>query len=253
VSFPAVDEIARYYEDRKAEVLRKHLRQPAEWQALEGIHHEALALDIVMGCASALGLHVAFGLNDLNPGVYDSDGVLCERDFRLRIEGEEILFGATRVSFNGRDCEKDVTAVDVPVRDLTINGVKQPDDRSRVVSIQSWATVLRRKIAVRVATEGKRIFPCDYVYLLFWYEHPYSTWPDILPDSFTFEQRSADGYEIREKGFSGLCLIGAAGSVRTTAMPHDAHFELRTHTFPKAGDTIRRLMGAMNRRRIKAM
>jgi hypothetical protein len=246
MSFPSVEELAMYYEARKADVLRKRLPEPAEWQALEGIHHEALALDIVVGFANARGLRVDFGLDDLNPHVRDSEGVLCELDFRLRIEGDEILFGATRFSFNGRDLGKDIDVVDVPIWDLKINGMKQRDGRARIVSVQSRASVLRRKIAVRIAKEGRHRFQRDHVYLLFWYEHPRSTWPDTIPESFAFEQRSPEDYDIKEGSFSGLCLVGREKA-------HEGLFELRTHTFPRGGEAMRRLLSAMNRRRIRAV
>ena len=96
-----VEEVTKYYERREEEFRRKGLSKKDLYEALEGVHHEALAFDILMGWLIHEGIEVEFGIEDFNPLIEDSSGVKCEIDFRLRVEDETLLFGATRFNFNG--------------------------------------------------------------------------------------------------------------------------------------------------------
>lgn len=242
-----VEEVTAYYEQRKAVFQSKGLSEKDLYEVLEGVHHEALAFDIVMGLINHERLQVEFGIDDFNPLIRDSLGVKCEIDFRLRIQDETLLFGATRFNLNERDSTKDIRDVDIPIWDVYVNGELQAEGYSKIVSIQSIDSIIRRKMAVRVAREGKHEFSDDYIYFMFWYEHPDAPWPDRVSEDFKF-QDSSDSYYLQDKGFAGICLVGAA--------PHQEKFIdgtkliVKTHAFQRARPTTRKLLGMLDGRRI---
>ena len=146
-----VEEVTAYYEQRKAVFQSKGLSEKDLYGALEGVHHEALAFDIVMGLIIHERLQVEFGIDDFNPLIRDSLGVKCEIDFRLRLQDETLLFGATRFNLNERDSTKDIRDVDIPIWDVHVNGELQAEGYSKIGRIQSIDSIILRKMAVRVA------------------------------------------------------------------------------------------------------
>jgi hypothetical protein len=188
---------------------------------------------------------VDFGFVDLNPWSMTRTDFLVKSIFECALERRRYLFGATKFSFNASDLEKDVAAVDVPAWNVKLNRIPQPDGRARIVSSRAGQRCFEGRLRFRAAREGKHLFRRDYIYFLFWYEHPKSPWPDVIPESFVFEQTARDSYAIKETGISGVCLVGAARGKET--LSHETDLELRTHVFPMAGGTTRRLLDAMNR------
>lgn len=243
-----VEEVAKYYEYRKEEFRKKGLSKKNLYEALEGVHHEALAFDILMGFLIHEGIKVEFEIEDFNPLIEDSFGVKCEIDFRLRVEDETLLFGATRFNFNDRDSAKDIRDVDIPIWDVHVNGELQAEGYSKISSIQSFDGIIRRKMAVRVAREGKHEFLNDYIYFMFWYEHPYAPWPDRVSEDFKFEDSSLDSYYLQEKSFAGICLVGAAP--HSTQLVDGTKLIVKTHVFQRAKPITRKILEKLDGRRI---
>lgn len=248
VNTPTIEQIQHYYDSKEQEILAKNPASKDHDAVIERIYHEAFALDLVLGALRRYRIKHTFTLDDLNLFLPDQAGVQCEIDFRIIIEGSPILFGATRFNYNDRDLQKDFKTTDIPVSDFKINGRPIPQGILRITGIQSRASVIRRKIAVRIATEGKHEFGQDYVYVMFCYDRPRDVWPDIIPPTFEFETPERDNYFLKQKAFSGICLVGALrkadGTIDTSG------FFCRTHTFPRAGQVVKRLLSVLDRAQV---
>jgi hypothetical protein len=149
---------------------------------------------------------------DIRPYVRTIDGTKAEIDFRMEIDRTPVYFGATAFYNRPPDLMKDLEETNVPVqgvkRETLYDGqlISTEDiGEATLVSKRRQTEYLNRRMAVRIAREGKRIFPHDYIYMFFPQADPgFGGGIDGIPASFKFESN----YTFKQTGIRGIMLIG---------------------------------------------
>lgn len=146
------------------------------------------------------------GAEDVQPIIEDENGVPKEVDFRIRILNTPVLFGVTHFRDGPKDLEKDIEPQVPPIRPIRRNGVVAQGSEV-IVASRPHREYMNRRIAVRIAREGKTRFPHDYIYILF----PqcalgFGGGLDCISQDFSFDTDSK--YRYRPIGMTGLILIG---------------------------------------------
>jgi hypothetical protein len=149
---------------------------------------------------------------DIRPYVRTVDGTEAEIDFRMEINGTPVYFGVTAFYNRPQDLLKDLEEENIPLH----GGKRETFYDGQLISSEELGEVtlikkrrqteyLNRRMAVRIAREGKHIFPHDYIYMFFPQADPgFGGGIDGIPASFKFESN----YTFKQTGIRGIMLIG---------------------------------------------
>jgi hypothetical protein len=199
------------------------------------------------------GLHVPFEIqpDDIRPWVKTRDGQNVEIDFRITIRDQLVYFDVTAFYEREQDLRKDLIEVISPAY-----GIKRHTYQgSRLISSEALGdgqlTITRRKkdyldrrIAVRIAREGKHDFPCDHVYVFFPMKGPaLGGGIDGIPASFQF----GTAYYYKETGIAGLVLVGESVQTEGREMKiRKEQWRVRTRTFPRCSPMMESILKSVD-------
>lgn len=152
------------------------------------------------------------GKDDVRPVVFDENGTKIEIDFRLFINEKPIYFDITHFSGRHQDLNKDKQSLDVAIHDFKTSDAKVESNNGlgnpRIVSVRSQKEYLNRRIAVRVAKEGRHKLSLDHVYIFIpKLDIGFGGGIDSIPVDFDFDKSSS--YTYKETSIKGIILIGA--------------------------------------------
>lgn len=187
--------------------LKDSIQDPGQlFQKEESLFWEQFAFELII--TMLLAKHIPFEAtaNDVQPIVKDLDGMEKEIDFRIRILGREVYFGATHFYGRPKDLGKDTEDVDIEIRNIERNGIPH-SETGKIVKRRSHIEYLNRRMAVRVAREGKHKLNNDYIYIFFPKLDPgFGGGLDGISKGFTFSSKA--NYEYRPFGITGIIVIG---------------------------------------------
>lgn len=185
------------------------------------------------------------GVQDVQPIIEDERGVPKEVDFRMRIRNIPTLFGVTHFHDGPKDLQKDVEGRSTPIHEIRKNG-NFVASHGTIVGSRPQDEYLNRRIAVRIAREGKTKLPYDYIYMLFPQCAPgFGGGLDCIPLGFQFDRESK--YEYKPVGITGLVLIGQHIKATSTGMNiSDDELLIRTLPFPSCSPVARQLLQALD-------
>jgi hypothetical protein len=188
-----------------------------------GLFWEHFGFELVVTLLVRQGIRFETGVQDVQPVIQDVHGVNKEVDFRIQICDVPVIFGVTHFCGHPKDLRKDVQQENTPVHGIRQNGVLVAD-RGTILSTRSQKEYLNRRIAVRIASEGKTRFPHDYIYILFpVLDIGFGGGLDAIPLEFQFDRDST--YKYRPIGMTAVILIGQ-------------HIETQSRTMTISGDKL---------------
>jgi hypothetical protein len=227
--------------DELCELLIK--QYPSERQVLEkeeSIHWEQTALESILIILIHLKIPFITSASDVQKTIKTNDGKEKEIDFSITISGREIFFGVTSFRDSKKDFNKDILSTNHPISDISY-----PDGHfsksAQVISTRPHDAYLNRRLAVRVAREGKHELPSDYIYVAFpTVNFGFGGGLDALGKDFSFDNTD---YHYKINGITGLILIGEFINVQSnkTYIEQDVWI-FKTKVFPHASDTVKTLL-----------
>ena len=181
----------------------------------EALVWEEQGCKLVLFLLHSLKIPYEITADDIRPQVATTTGKIAEVDFRIKINGNYTYFGVTH--FESRPFERD-RVIDEPILDLRRRYIGDKlvktayHGEARILRRRRQRDYLNKRIVTRIAREGKNVFPCDYIYLLYPKNDPgFGGGLEGIPASFEF----GSGYEYRETGITGVMLIGKNVEVHT--------------------------------------
>ena len=135
--------------------------------------------------------------------IKSTDEVDKEIDFSIHLFEKEIYFGVTSFSDSLKDFSKDTNDTSIEIKNLKYsNGLTSPI--ARITSIRSHHEYMNRRLAVRIAKEGKHKLDSDYIYVVF----PKSAKGfggglDAISKDFTFTDSK---YTYQSNGITGIII-----------------------------------------------
>lgn len=187
--------------------LKTRVKNPFQYRKREeALFWEHYGFEIMLTILLGKSITFETGVQDVQPIVQDIQGTSKEIDFRIRIGGIPVLFGITHFHGRPKDLRKDVERTNIPLRKIGRDGFSLEHD-GIMVSTRPQKEYLNRRIAVRIATEGKTKFYHDYIYILFpKLDIGFGGGLDTIPVGFQFDKDSK--YDYRPVAMTGLVLIG---------------------------------------------
>lgn len=187
--------------------LKTRVTDPSHYRKREeALFWEHYCFEIMLTILLGKGITFETSVQDVQPIVQDMQGTSKEIDFRIRIGDIPVLFGVTHFHGRPNDLRKDVERENTPVHNIRRDGDSSGHD-GIIVGIRSQKEYLNRRIAVRIAKEGKTKFAHDYIYILFpKLDIGFGGGLDSIPVGFQFDKYSK--YDYRPVAMTGLILIG---------------------------------------------
>jgi hypothetical protein len=238
--FPVWQSICAKYDVIWGEIPRKYPSATKAAEKEKSIYWEQAAFELIISLL--LGKKVPFETtaNDVQKIVKTTENIDEEIDFSIRIKGEEIYFGVT--SF--RDSEKDFSK-DVNTDSIDISDIKYSDgtvsDEAMISSSRPHSEYLNRRLAVRVAREGKHKLERDYVYIVFpTVAIGFGGSLDAISKDFSFFDSK---YTYQSNSITGLIVVGEHINTQTEGMfIENDIWLLKTIAFPHASHIVREIL-----------
>lgn len=187
--------------------LKTRVKDPSHYRKMEeSLVWEYYGFEIMLTILLCRGITFETSVQDVQPIVQDMQGTSKEIDFRIRIGDIPVLFGVTHFHGRPKDLRKDVERENIPLHNIRRDEASLGHD-GIIVGIRSQKEYLNRRIAVRIAKEGKTKFAHDYIYILFpKLDIGFGGGLDAIPVGFQFDKYSK--YDYRPVAITGLVLIG---------------------------------------------
>jgi hypothetical protein len=231
----------------------------------QALYWEQTGLEIIFSILKSLKIPFSCKPEDIRPLVRTVDGKEVEIDFRVEIENSPVYFGVTAFSDRDSDLRKDVVETNIPVHDLKretfVDGQivhTEHVGEGVLLSRRTQTDYLNRRIAVRIATEGRNPFPSDYIYIFFPLAPPGSA-DDIggIPARFTFESK----YFFQQNAIRGIMLVGQYVGTRADGSMNVQKYKwaVRANPMPGCSPMMERLLRRLDgmtldlRERLKSM
>jgi hypothetical protein len=222
--------------------LKTRIKDPSHYKKMEeSLFWEYYAFEIILTILLYKGIQFETSVEDIQPIVQDMKGTSKEIDFRIHIGEIPVLFGVTHFQGRPKDLRKDVERTNIPLLKFRRDGF--PLERNgTLVSTRPQREYLNRRIAVRIAREGKIKFYHDYIYILFpKLDIGFGGGLDVIPIGFQFDKYSK--YKYMPVAITGLILIG---QYIETEPPHTGISEneliVRTKVFQSCSPKIARIL-----------
>jgi hypothetical protein len=205
----------------------KDFRYEQLFDSLEQNNHAALfweqyGFETIFPILKQLKIPFRINPGDIRPYVRTVDGKEVEVDFRIEIDSTPVYFGVTAFYSRPEDLLKDLEDINAPLHDLKQDTFydghlisSEEIGSATLVKKRPQTEYLNRRMAVRIAREGKHMFPHDYIYIFFPQADPgFGGGIDGIPASFKFESN----YTFKQSGIRGIMLIGQYVEVHSRGM-----------------------------------
>lgn len=195
--YPPWKDISNKYETL-FDNLKTSVSDPVHYKKREeSLYWEHFGFELILTMLLSQGTEFNTSDEDVQLIVKDVQNTSKEIDFQIRINGNPVFFGVTHFHGRPNDLKKDVVKENTPVGDNNV-----------IVSTRYQKEYLNRRIAVRIAREGKTIFDYDYIYILFpKLDIGFGGGLDVIPLGFQFDYDS--NYKYKPVAMTGLILIGS--------------------------------------------
>jgi hypothetical protein len=207
----------------------------------ESLFWEQEAFVCIWNILMARRIEFNTGKEDVRPIVIDENGTKIEIDFRIFIDKNPIYFDVTHFSGKPRDLKLDKVSVNIPIYDCKTSKAGGSNSRNllnpRIVAIGSHKEYLNRKIAVRIAKEGRHKFSIDHVYIFIpKVDIGFGGGIDSIPADFNFDESSC--YTYQETSIKGVILIGSyTDIIKEGSQPNEKKLIVRTKVFPSCSSS----------------
>jgi hypothetical protein len=226
------------------EIPRKYPSKVKADEKEESIHWEQIAFELII--TLLLGTKIPFETTaaDVQRIVKSTEKIDKEIDFSIRVKGEEIYFGVTSFRDSEKDFSKDVNTNPVNISDVTYSDGTFSKEAT-ISSFRPHSEYLNRRLAVRVATEGKHKLDCDYIYIVF----PktaigFGGGLDAISKDFSF---SDSNYNYPTNGITGLVVIGEYINIQPKGMfIENGIWLVKTIAFPHASSTTSKMLAELD-------
>jgi hypothetical protein len=195
--------------------LKDKIKEPIKHEEREeSLYWEEFGFELMVNILLERGIPFDTTVDDVQPLVKDLNGIEKEIDFRIRIRGNEVFFGVSHFYGRRKDLEKDMGDVDIEVVELR-RGEEVIPGKGKIVGVRPQKEYLNRRMAVRVAREGRHKFSSDYIYIFFpKLDRGFGGGLDCISKTFTFSSKA--NYEYRPFGITGLIVVGNYAEITTT-------------------------------------
>lgn len=223
--------------------LKMNEKNPSHYRKREeALFWEHRGFELMVTVLLGRGIRFETSVQDVQPIIRDIQGASKEIDFRIRICDIPVLFGVTHFYGRPKDLRKDFEREYTPVHNIRQDGVPLGHG-GIILGKRSQEEYLNRRIAVRIAREGRTKFNYDYIYVLFpKLEIGFGGGLDAIPDGFQFDRDSK--YDYRPVAITGLVLIGQYIEVgpRGTGSISEDKLIVRTLAFESCSIEISRVL-----------
>jgi hypothetical protein len=242
--FPPWKAICDKYDVICEEIPKKYSSKTKADQKEESIHWEQTAFELMI--LLLLGKKIPFETteNDVQKIIKTEKNIDKEIDFSIRVKDQEIYFGATSFNHSEKDISKDFHPTSIEILDIRYSD-GTVSEAANISSLRSHSVYLNRRLAVRVAKEGKHELDSDYVYIVFpKSDAGFGGGLDAISKDFSFSESS---YTYPKNGITGLILIGEHINIQAKKMSIEHGIWLvKTIAFSHSSPVVREMLSQLN-------
>jgi hypothetical protein len=203
--YPSWKDICRKYDNICAEIPRHYYSREKADQKEESVHWEQTALELILTYLVKTDIPFDVNVNDIQKYVKTTEDKDKEVDFSIRIKNKEIYFGVTSFCDREIDFEKDKIDSMCDIQEIKYSDEKA-SDTAKLISHRPHYQYLNRRLATRIASEGKHRLYSDYIYMAFpKVASGFGGGLDAISKDFSFK---GSNYNYKNTGITGLILIG---------------------------------------------
>lgn len=242
--FPPWQEICDKYDAICGQLHQQYPSPELASQKEESIHWEQTAFELILTLLVHLQISFTTSADNVQKIVKTEDGLDKEIDFSINIQNKEIYFGVTSFSDSPKDFRKDVDNTPIEIFDL-----KYPDGfispTAEISSHRPHRAYLNRRLAVRVAREGKHRLDSDYIYIAFpKSDKGFGGGLDAIAKDFSITDSD---YTYPTNGITGIVLIGEYLNIQPNRKFIEQDIWLvKSYAFPHASALIRNLLSVID-------
>ena len=242
--FPPWKAICDKYDVICEEIPNKYSSKIKADQKEESIHWEQTAFELMI--LFLLGIKIPFETteNDVQKIIKTKKYIDKEIDFSIRIKGREIYFGATRFNHSEKDLSKDFNPTSIEISDIRYSD-GTVSEKANISSLRLHSVYLSRRLAVRVAREGKHELDSDYVYIVFpKSDAGFGGGLDAISKDFSFSESS---YTYPKNSITGLIVFGEYINIQAKKMSIEHGVWLvKTIAFSHSSPIVREMLSQLN-------
>jgi hypothetical protein len=238
--FPSWKHICDKYDEICKSLPKQYPTRKQRLDKEESIHWEQTAFESILMLLIRFKIPFTTSASEVQKNIKTSDGKDKEIDFSINILGQEIYFGATSFRDSRKDLNKDTISTNHSIHDIRYSNGRFTKS-AQVTSIRPYDAYLNRRLAVRVAREGKHVLQSDYIYVVFpTKDFGFGGGLDVLGKDFSFDNTD---YHYKTNSITGLILIGELINVQSNKeyIERDV-WVVKTKAFPHASDTVKMLL-----------
>lgn len=242
--FPQWRAIRNKYDAICAGIPQTYASEQMADQKEESIHWEQTAFELIITLLINSQIPFETSDKDVQKVVKSTSGVDKEIDFSIRVNSKEIYFGVTSFSDSEKDFSKDINITSVDISDVRYSD-GTVSDTAKILSVRPYSAYLNRRLAVRVAKEGKHTLNSDYVYIVFPKRAAgFGGGLDAISKDFSFSESS---YTYPTNGIKGLIIIGEYLNIQSKSMliEHDVWL-IKTIAFSGASSIVSEILAQLN-------
>ena len=242
--FPPWKAICDKYDVICEEIPNKYSSKIKAGQKEESVHWEQTAFELMILLLLGKGIPFETTENDVQKIIKTQKDIDKEIDFSISIRDEEIYFGATSFNHSEKDFYKDLNSTSIEISDVRYSD-GTVSEIANISSVRSHSAYLNRRLAVRVAREGKHVLDSDYVYIVFpKSDAGFGCGLDAISKNFSFSESS---YTYPKNSITGLIVFGEYINIQAKKMSIEHGVWLvKTIAFSHSSPIVREMLSQLN-------